>query len=196
MKRKRGERADDVEDGGTPVKKNARKDPRLPKHGGVDGGGDGEFQTPTKPRRGRPPGSGKKEHPLSNGSHQPSGRSTPISKGKGKLLFTNPSKTRDEENNDDNDTPQPIVRNADRSARRKSARALIERNITDQLSDEDEFGKEDTLARKIWDDELAGGEDQFGSEQGDEEDEFDGELTGHVTPSKKARKRARRKRSR
>ena len=132
---------------------------------------------------------------MSNGSHQPSGRSTPISKGKGKLLFTNPSKTRDEENNDDNDTPQPIVRNADRSARRKSARALIERNITDQLSDEDEFGKEDTLARKIWDDELAGEEDQFGSEQGDEEDEFDGELTGHVTPSKKARKRARRKRS-
>ncbi|KAL2355748.1 origin recognition complex subunit 2-domain-containing protein [Cryomyces antarcticus] len=73
-----------------------------------------------------------------------------------KVLFSTPTHTREEDKT--NGTPT-IVRNADRSARRKSARRLLERNISDNLSDEEDLDGEDALARQIWD-EDEGSEDE------------------------------------
>ena len=154
---------------------------------------DANFQTPTKRRRGRPPGSGNKPQQLPNGAREYSGRGTPTSKGKGRILFATPTKPLGDE--DDASTPQPIIRNADRSARRKSAKTLIERTFTDQVSDEDELGDEDNLVHKIWNEEFANEDDQLVSEQEDHEDRLDAESTGPTTPSKRGRKRARRKKS-
>ncbi|OMP89180.1 Origin recognition complex subunit 2 [Diplodia seriata] len=77
-----------------------------------------------------------------------------------RVLFATPSK----HDHDDEDTPNgtpTIVRNADRSARRKSARRLLQRTIDGDQSDEDiEDG--DALARQIWDEEEA---DELGEDQ-------------------------------
>jgi len=198
MKRKLQETEEyDDESDDTPRRTRARKDLQSLQEEKVNGKEHVEFQTPTKPRRGRPPGSGKKQQNSSAGAAEHSTQRTPTSKGKGKLLFVTPTKPQQaaENGDDDTETPQPIVRNADRSARRKSARNIIERTITDQLSDEDELGEEENLAKRIWDEELAGEDDQLGSEQDRGDDELAAESTGPVTPSKRGRKRARRKKS-
>jgi len=198
MKRKLQETEEHDDDkNDTPRRTRARKDSQSLQKEKVNGEEHIETPTPTKPRRGRPPGSGRKQQ---NSPAVAPGRSTqkkPTSKGKGRLLFVAPTKPQQaaEIGDDDTDAPQPIVRNADRSARRKSARNLIERTITDQLSDEDELGEEENLAKRIWDEELAGEDDQLGSEQGSGEDELAAESTGPVTPSKRGRKRVRRKKS-
>ena len=105
---------------------------------------------------------------------------------KGKLLFTTPKKSR--EATTVNLTPNP-VRNADRSARRKSARTLIERTITGDVSDDNDL-EEDELAKKIRDEEESEGDEI----QSDVEGISDHERLPD-TPSKSRLKGARRKRS-
>ena len=146
-------------------------------------------ETLTKPRRGRPPGSAQKAkakaHALSNGVGRKSQMGTP-SKSKGSDLFSTPVKAASGANGHG---ATPLVQNADRSARRKSARSIVERTATDAFSDEEDAEDEDLLARKIWDGDEAESEDQ--------QEEADGELgaddTVPTTPSK--RKSCRRKRS-
>ena len=66
---------------------------------------------------------------------------------KGKLLFTTPKKSREVVAFS---TSPTLVRSADRSARRKSARRLIERTIAGDISDNNP--EEDELAKEIRDD--------------------------------------------
>ncbi|MCJ1303964.1 Origin recognition complex subunit 2 [Hypocenomyce scalaris] len=140
-------------------------------------------ETPTKRPRGRPPGSTTK--PKSD----PNGIETP--KAVGKKLFTTPSKSLAE------GSPNGTIsldRNADRSARRKSARTIIERTITGDISDDNDLDEEDTLARQIWD---ADEPEEEGVEAG-LEDQIDVGPSGPTTPSKRGPGRpkgARRKRS-
>jgi len=185
------------DDGDTLRRTRARKDPHSLQEEKVNGGENVKIQTPTKPRRGRPPGSGKKQQNSPADALERSIQKPPSSKGKGKLLFVTPTKSQQAADNGDNgaETPQPIIRNADRSARRKSARNLIERTVTDQLSDEDELGEEENLTKRIWGEDLAGEDDQLGSEEDRGEHELAAESIGPVTPSKRGRKRARRKKS-
>ena len=144
-----------------------------------------ETLTPTKARRGRPPGSGQKRKSLANGVGSENDAATPL-KPKGKKLFSTPSKA---PSKDDDQIDGPIIRNADRSARRKSARTLLDRTATNGPSDEDDFEQDDLLARKIWDVDEAESDEQ----QEDLEDELAAESAVPATPSK--RKRGRRKRS-
>lgn len=141
--------------------------------------------TPTKARRGRPLGSSKKSK-QANGVSSADGLETPSNKSR-KTLFSTPGKN---VSNGIEETGAPILRNSDRSARRKSSRTLLDPTTLDGLSEEDEDLDEDgLLARVIWEaDEADSGEDQ------DEiEDDPGAESTAPATPSK--RKRGRRKRS-
>ncbi|GME46394.1 origin recognition complex subunit 2 [Neofusicoccum parvum] len=98
-----------------------------------------------------------------------------------RVLFATPSKHHEDEDDTTNGTPT-IVRNADRSARRKSARRLLQRTINGDQSDED-IEEEDALARQIWDEEEA---DELGQ---DEEDVVVPEVAVPDTPSKRGRGR-------
>ncbi|MCJ1318356.1 Origin recognition complex subunit 2 [Xylographa vitiligo] len=131
-------------------------------------------------------------------------------KGKENQLCTTPPKSLG--------TPSRVltlgVANADRSARRKSARTLIERTVAGDLSDDSGIAEEDQLAKQIWGDEEGGRheEDEDGEEPEDDEAGEDGEDEGKgqadiiteaeatptATPSKRGPGRpkgARRKRS-
>ncbi|KAK6506835.1 Origin recognition complex subunit 2 [Arthrobotrys musiformis] len=88
--------------------------------------------------------------------------------------------------NDDAVRDPPIVRNANRSARRKSVRNMIQRSIREDLMDEEDgFDEEDNLAQRIFDDEDAGSSE---SESDDEKN-----AAGASTPAKKPRGRQRKK---
>ena len=141
-------------------------------------------ETPTKARRGRPPGSAQKANALSNGAEPRSQQSTPL-KSKGHNLFSTPVKVG---SGAIGNGATPVIGNADRSARRRSARSIVERTVSDGFGDED-AEEEDVLARKIWDADEVESEDQ--------QEEADGELgaddTVPTTPSK--RKSGRRKKS-
>ncbi|CZR60078.1 related to origin recognition complex subunit 2 [Phialocephala subalpina] len=92
----------------------------------------------------------------------------------GKKLFATP--TKNAETTETNETPR-IVRNADRSARRKSTRNLIERTILGNASDNDEDGED--LAGHI-----------YGSDEEDGLEDADGvpdESRAPETPSKRGR---------
>ena len=196
-KRKRQEQ---TEKGSTPSKR-ARTDPIFDQDDGLS-----EIrheETPTKRPRGRPPGSGRKEQSSTTGHRVALDCGQPVSNGKGKRLFTSPTRGQDDEDNEEV-TARPVVGNADRSARRKSVRSAIERTIADQLSDEYELAEDENLAQKIWDAELAGEEEEEEEEEeeaasqeddGAVEDEPNADGTEPTTPSKTRRKRARRKRS-
>ena len=148
-------------------------------------------ETPTKRPRGRPPGSAKKSRSTPNGLEIHNGQGALTPKATGKRLFTTPSKALTEGST--NGTPS-VIRNADRSARRKSARIIIERTITGELSDDNDIDEEDTLARQIWD----ADEPDEDREQGGLEDESDLGPGDATTPSKRGCDRpkgARRKRS-
>jgi origin recognition complex subunit 2 len=149
-----------------------------------------EATTPTKRGRGRPPGS-KNKVPNNNLevviSQSPTKR--PTITGVANDIFSTPSKKTREPESQQNGTPT-IVRNADRSARRKSARTLIQRTITGGLSDDDE---EDLLARRIWDededeDESSSGEDNDEVRAGGDPSTID-VTTPTATPSKRPRGR-------
>ncbi|KAL8794876.1 MAG: hypothetical protein Q9195_002588 [Heterodermia aff. obscurata] len=166
-------------------------------------GNDGEHEevlTPSKPRRGRPPGSGKKTKATANAFQERTnqGTSPSNSNGKGKLLFVTPRKSHQEDHGDEG-PPIPITRNADRSARRKSARRLIERTITDLPSEEEELDEGGTLAQKIWNAEDISDDGSGASQHHEElEDELGPEWAESTTPSKlrpNKRKRTRRKKS-
>lgn len=152
-------------------------------------------ETPSKRRRGRPPGSTNKPKPVLNDSSPQKETVSSLNKTRGKLLFTTPTKHREKHQEGAEDDISPLIRNPERSARRKSARTLIQRNIADGVSDEDILDEEDVLARTIWDvDEAGDGDDQ--QEAGTEDDEAQGLMLS--TPSKKApgeRKKVRRKRT-
>lgn len=140
--------------------------------------------TPTKPRRGRPPGSGRKSKSLINGihAHEPE---TP-SKTRGKTLLLTPSKVPADALEKG---AAPIVRNADRSARRRSAKTIIEHPVTNGLSDEDDNEEENILARKIWDADEIDSEDQ----QNEAAEDLAADDNVPATPSK--RKKGRQKKS-
>ena len=63
-----------------------------------------------------------------------------------KLVFETPTKSA---NGDTPNGTPTIVRNADRSARRKSNRQILERTLNGEESDEDAFEEEETLAEEI-----------------------------------------------
>ena len=180
-KRQSEEEAPD-EDRRMPVRKRSRK---TGEDGESDIGDEGiATETPTKARRGRPPGSTKIQ------KSQPNGNSSAISfKGLSisKSKPSTPNKVRDEV---DKETPVLFVRNADRSARRKSARNLLGRIAVDNASEGSDAEDEDLLARKIWEaDEEAATSDQADDS---EEDEAQAEsATAAEIPSK--RKPGRRK---
>ena len=142
------------------------------------------LETPTRPRRGRPPGSHQKQKSTPNVADSRADSRTPL-KTKRKPLFSTPVK----ENGVSEDAVNggPIVRNADRSARRKSARTLIQPTAIDALSDEDELEQGDLLARKIWE----ADEEGSGEEEVEVEDDLGDETA--ATPSKG--RRGRRKKS-
>ena len=79
-------------------------------------------ETPTRTRRGRPPGSGQK-------------------------LFSTLSKITTKS---DGCSSAPTPRNLDRSVRKKGAKTLPERTVSTDLSDDDAFREDNILVRKIW----------------------------------------------
>lgn len=118
-------------------------------------------------------GSGRASHSTNKG--QTNG-TTPVKRFQGKNLFSTPVKPNSA--GDTNETPR-LERHADRSARRKSTRTLIERTILGNTSDNDE--EDEDIAHHIYDSED---EDEPGQEI-----EMNGETSASVpaTPSKRGR---------
>ncbi|KAL9021036.1 MAG: hypothetical protein Q9185_001704 [Variospora sp. 1 TL-2023] len=150
-------------------------------------------ETPSKKRRGRPPGSVTKPRSTTN---TPLKKATTNSTPKGKRLFETPSKFKPGSSiGTENEVGIPIVRNADRSARRKSARTLIDQTLTlDDDQDDQGVDEEDTLAKRIWDADEGDEEDDAVRGSSDEGD-FVPDPAVPVTPSKRGRKGPRRKRT-
>ncbi|KAF2176298.1 ORC2-domain-containing protein [Zopfia rhizophila CBS 207.26] len=107
-------------------------------------------ETPSKRKRGQESVENRTPRSILKRTSNINGANGTTPKSQRKLLFTTPSKDRSDET--PNGTPT-IVRNADRSARRKSNRRLIERTIHGEGSDEDVLDEEDTLAQQILSDE-------------------------------------------
>ena len=85
-------------------------------------------------------------------------------------------------NGEEDELAETVALNgADRSARRKSSRRIIERTIRERGSD-DESSEDDLLARQIWDED--GHNAAFNAEEEDEEDEL---AAQPETPSKHGR---------
>jgi len=143
-----------------------------------------EVATPTKPQRGSRPGSSKKSKQAS-GIGSTDGPEPP-SNPKRKSLFSTPVKNPLIVNGR---TGAPIIRNSDRSARRKSSRTLLEPTAIDGLSDVEDLEEDELLARKIWEADEA----ESGEEQDEAEDELGAESAAPATPSN--HKRGRRYRS-
>ncbi|KAJ4379104.1 Origin recognition complex subunit 2 [Didymella sp. IMI 355093] len=140
---------DDTEEEGTPRKLRARV---VDDETGTDSDAF-EAQTPSRRARnqhltdfGTPKSILKKTSTLNgvNGAHA----ATP--KSSRKLLFETPTKSADGDT--PNGTPT-IVRNADRSARRKSNRRILEYAAHGEESDEEAFDEEETLAEEILEEE-------------------------------------------
>lgn len=104
-----------------------------------------------------------------------------------KVLFATPQKPVEDELQQDEEPT--IARNADHSARRKSARRVIERTITDEGSDAALSDEEDILAQQIWD-EDGGAQDE--NEQANDAPEQPQDAP--ETPSKRPRGRPKGKR--
>ena len=145
-------------------------------------------KTTTPRKRGRPP-------------KNPASGNTPTPKAKQRQAAPRtPSKTLGAAASDDDDDATPRRQaGADRSARRKSARALIEHVVGDDGS-EDEQDADGGLAREIYESSEGEDEDEAGDGNDDattdNQDEGDGGNTETMadTPSKKP-KRARKKRA-
>lgn len=154
-----------------------------------------QVETPSKRRRGRPPGSTQKLKPVVNGTGRKKETTASVKKPRGKLLFTTPTKPREKNGEGIEDDVSPLIRNPERSARRKSARTLIQRKDADDLSDDNDLEGEDALARTIW------GVDEVGDDGGQQEEDTEDEEAEDLvlsTPSKrgsKAQQKARRKRT-
>ncbi|KAI4185238.1 MAG: hypothetical protein L6R41_004242 [Letrouitia leprolyta] len=137
-------------------------------------------ETPSKKRRGRPPGSTTK---LKTTPNHPRHQKTPRSAQRGKKTFETPTKTKSDV------TTNPVPQNADRSARRKSVKTLLERTVA--ADDQDEELEEDILAKRIWDADEAEEDDIHK----DSDDEPIADPAPPNTPSKRGRKGPRRKRT-
>jgi origin recognition complex subunit 2 len=127
--------------------------------------------TPRKRKRGRPRKDAAENH--TNGT-------TPRKDILLKTLFSTPTKAN---GTTELDTPR-IERNADRSARRKSTRTLIERTILGNTSDNDE--EEEGIAEEIYNSEEEGNIDEDGLGLFGEVAEDD---IAPATPSKRGRKK-------
>ncbi|KAL8704258.1 MAG: hypothetical protein Q9201_002567 [Fulgogasparrea decipioides] len=136
-------------------------------------------ETPSKKRRGRPPGSKTKPKPTPDTSRF---QDTP------KRLFETQSNA---VSKGTDEAGIHLIRNADRSARRKSARTLIERTITTDEGQDDELDQADSLAKRIWDADEAEDDDIRDSSN----EEAIADPTIPLTPSKRGRKGPRRKRT-
>lgn len=192
MKRKRANHGlEDQENLPSPTPKRTRSEQKTQQSAHLEESVHTDPATPTKKVRGRPPGSKNKSKDGSEHKEPPAALLTPTHKIKGKRLFSTPTKSNIDVTANGS---LPIVRNADRSARRKSARTLIERTITGGLDDEDDHDDEGTLARQIWEeDNLSDGDPIV---ELDDAPEVDPDAP--VTPSKRGSGRpkgARRKRS-
>ena len=194
MKRKRNDETE-------PVQNQSRSTPSKARQVAVQS----EEQTPAKRRRGRPPGSKNKKKPpaVDDGVATGSIPATPSAVRQKRNVYETPSKA---VRFADSDSPSGPVRTADRSARRKSARNLIQRTISGNLSDEDGLGEdEDDLARDIWDvadsdgdadggfdqraDSVARRNEQEEEEEEEEEEEAESAPSPASTPSKRPRGR-------
>ncbi|KAL8745776.1 MAG: hypothetical protein Q9190_002133, partial [Brigantiaea leucoxantha] len=147
-----------------------RKRERINEHDQLDVSAAPE--TPSKKRRGRPPSASK---------------STSRSNGKSRLVFSTPIKQEKEKESNHNVS---IGRNADRSARRKSARILVQQTIANEGSGDDSV-EEDTLAQDIWD---ADADEDEGLSDG-VENHSAADNGPPETPSKRGGKGSRRKRT-
>lgn len=133
----------------------------------------GDPVTPSKRGPGRPKGS--KNLPKPDDSTP-----TPKKLPKGKLLFATPVKPLGALR--DNDTPSKIRNAADRSARRKSTRTLIERTMNGEASSDEE---DEEIARHIYDSDKE--EDGVDGDQA--QDDGQGAANVPETPSKRGRGR-------
>jgi origin recognition complex subunit 2 len=139
------------------------------------------FDAQTPSRRGKvrnlaengTPKSILKKSALFNGANGATPRSTR------KLVFDTPTKP--PRDNSPDGTPT-IVRNADRSARRKSNRQILERTLNGVESDDDALDEEDELAEQILGEDGLEGADQ-------EEVQLEEPLAVPDTPSKRGRGR-------
>jgi origin recognition complex subunit 2 len=141
-----------------------------------------ELEAHTPSRRGRGPAA---EHGTPRSILKKSGLANEFNatpKSNRRLLFATPTKAASDET--PNGTPTR-VRNADRSARRKSNRKLIDRTINGADSEDEALGEEDLLAQQI-----------LSEEENDQIEERDKEVTGTQeavpvpeTPSKRPRGR-------
>lgn len=168
-------RADEETENLTPRRLRAR----IP-HDTSDGDEVEQAETPSRRGKGLKPvenGTPRSILKKSGLSHVVNGQ-TPRSNRK--LVFATPTKSVDGET--PNGTPT-IVRNADRSARRKSNRRLIERTIHGDDSDEEALDEEETLAEEILSDEDEGEEEREGRDREAEE------IPIPETPSKRPRGR-------
>ncbi|KAI9746495.1 MAG: Origin recognition complex subunit 2 [Claussenomyces sp. TS43310] len=134
---------------------------------------ESEDVTPVKRGRGRPKGS--KNTPKKDRQQN----STPRKVLDGKKLFSTPIKKAN--GTAHNDGTPSIPRNADRSARRKSARTIIERTMGDLTSEDED---DEDLARHIYDNDEHGDADE--GDIAESEQELDSVAN---TPSKKKRGR-------
>lgn len=194
-KRKRQNSQIDVADNEvTPNKRRSRSSPRDEHYEAELNEPASQLETPTKRRRGRPPGSTQKVKPILDSTGRKKETASSVKKPRGKLLFTTPTKHRGK-NGEDTDDISPLIRNAERSARRKSARTLIQRTNAGDLSDDNSLHGEDALARTIWGvDEVEDGDGQ--QEEDVEDEETEGLMLS--TPSKRglaSQKTKRRKRT-
>lgn len=197
-KRKRQE-DENVEVNSQNVTKRPRKQSPLREGQGKDGinSAADQVETPSKRRRGRPPGSTNKPKPVVNGTDGQNKTLSSVKQAKEKLLFVTPTKHRDQEGQDLEGGTSSLIRHPERSARRKSARTLIQHEAADDRSDDNNLDEENALARKIWGDEDAA-EGDGPLEDGSEEEEGEGKTLLPSTPSKRAagtRKYVRRKRT-
>ncbi|KAL9046904.1 MAG: hypothetical protein Q9214_000386 [Letrouitia sp. 1 TL-2023] len=137
-------------------------------------------KTPLKQQRAR---SSTQSKSASNAKQRtPKSKSNP----KGKLLFSTPT---NQPHLDDVEHTVPVVRDADRSARRKSARNLVERTIANELRGED--AEEDSLASEAW---IGDVEGDLEVQDGADNDSATENLPPE-TPSKTGRKGHRRRRT-
>ncbi|KAK3685513.1 origin recognition complex subunit 2-domain-containing protein [Podospora appendiculata] len=138
-----------------------------------------EEPTPVKKRLGRPPGS------KNRGGGTPNGKtSTPSAARRKQPAAETPLKL-----NGLNGIDTPSRRNfADRSARRKSARALIDRVVGDDVSDD-----EDGIAREIYESSEDDDDDNDDNDKGhpDDQESPDDEGPTAATPSKTPARRGR-----
>lgn len=181
MKRKRGQTALDIEQ-----QDSSSSDTNAVSQSTED---DSQNQTPTKRRRTLPSTGGDT---VASTGHINSVKSTPTKATRSSdrirvSLLKTPTKTVGSLSR--TDTPTRVL-DAERSARRKSARKLIERPVSGVSSDEEELEEEeDLLAQDIWGTAEADGEGRANAHGDIEEAAAAAAAAGGTTPTPKKRGR-------